>query len=79
MRDVDTVSVEPSRVNGWTCPLHVLQVVAWIVILVFAVIHYTTLVPAIHESWQLTAYIVSLLLIYISFCDIVAHYGILIR
>lgn len=60
-RDVEADLEEPSRRNGWTCPPHPLQAVAWGVLIVFGVIHFTTLVPALHTSWQPAAYIVSLI------------------
>ena len=50
---------EPSRDNGWSCPPHPLQIIAWITVIVFAVIHSTTLVPALPVSWQPAGYIVS--------------------
>ncbi|WAR12488.1 ZDHC1-like protein [Mya arenaria] len=58
MRDVEAGSIESSRKNGWTLPLNSLQVIAWVVIVVYAILHFTTLVPAIHSSWQPAAYIV---------------------
>ena len=51
---------EPSRDNGWSCPPHPLQVVAWITVIVLAIIHNTSLVPALPTSWQPAGYIVSL-------------------
>ncbi|KAH3773480.1 hypothetical protein DPMN_174842 [Dreissena polymorpha] len=58
MRDVEALNMEPSRKNGWTPPPHVLQVVAWLVLVVFAVLHFTSLAPALHASWQPAAYAV---------------------
>lgn len=48
-----------SRKNGWTCPPHPLQGVAWFFILYFSFINFTTLVPHLHSDVQIPAYIVS--------------------
>ena len=50
---------EPSRDNGWSCPPHPLQIIAWFTVIVLAVIHNTSLVPALPVSWQPAGYIVS--------------------
>ncbi|KAL4234745.1 putative palmitoyltransferase zdhhc1 [Mactra antiquata] len=49
---------DKSRDNGWSCPPHPLQIAAWIVIIMFAVFYFTSLVPALHSSWQPAGYIV---------------------
>lgn len=60
-RDTDSYEDDDkSRNNGWSLPPHPLQIAAWIVIVMFAVFHFTSLVPALHTSWQPAGYIVSL-------------------
>ena len=51
---------EPSRDNGWSCPPHPLQIIAWVTVIVLAILHNTCLVPALPTSWQPAGYIVSL-------------------
>lgn len=50
-----------SRKNGWTCPPHPLQGVAWFFILYFSFINFTTLVPHLHSDVQIPAYIITAL------------------
>ncbi|ESO89751.1 hypothetical protein LOTGIDRAFT_124446 [Lottia gigantea] len=52
---------ENSRKNGWSLPPHPLQFVAWIVVLYFILIYFTTLVPALISEWQPAAYIINAL------------------
>ena len=48
----DEVTVKKyGRVNGWTCPLHPLQVIGWFLILLFAVTHFSILVFYLPEHW----------------------------
>lgn len=64
---------EPSRDNGWSCPPHPLQIVAWLTVIAFAIIHNTCLVPALPTSWQPAGYIIpNLALIGHVICHIVA-------
>lgn len=57
-KDVEAYQEEKSRGNGWSLPPHPLQVIAWIVLIVFALFHFVCFVPMLHRSWQPPAYIV---------------------
>ena len=60
MSDVESVKpTRPSRKNGFTWPLHPMQVTSWVVLLVFAVIFFNIMAPTIHEAWKPAAHIVS--------------------
>lgn len=48
------------RVNGWSCPLHPLQIIGWFLIILFAITHFGILVYYLPMSWQGTGVIVSL-------------------
>lgn len=48
-----------SRKNGWTCPPHPLQFVAWLFVLYFSFVNFTTLVPHLHPDAQAAVYAVS--------------------
>ncbi|GFR74213.1 palmitoyltransferase [Elysia marginata] len=50
---------DQSRTNGWNCPLHFLQVLAWVVIVYFAIIQYGAFIPALVKPAQLPLYCVS--------------------
>ncbi|KAH3795947.1 hypothetical protein DPMN_149509 [Dreissena polymorpha] len=58
MGDVEAAKVEPSRKNGWNLPPSRKQVVAWTVLIILGVLHFTSLVPALRTSWQPVAHIV---------------------
>lgn len=47
------------RRNGWSCPLHVLQIVAWFFLLLFNVFYFGVMVPVLPYEWQPAGYIVS--------------------
>lgn len=47
------------RENGWSCPFHVLQCIAWFAVLYYAVVYFTTMVPALPTEWQPAGYIVT--------------------
>ena len=55
--DVETNSSE--RINGWSSPLHPLQVMAWLFILIFGVIHFGILVTYLPRAWKAAGIIVS--------------------
>lgn len=67
MKDVESCGEEKSRDNGWSLPLYPLQVVAWIILVIFSVLYFVCFVPVVHKSWQPAAYIVSFLLQYYCF------------
>ena len=58
-RDKD-LSNESSRRNGWSLPLHLLQVCGWVAVIYFMLIYFSTMVPVLPSHWQPAAYIVSL-------------------
>ena len=47
------------RINGWSCPLHPLQITAWLFIMIFGIIHFGILVNYLPEKWKAAGYIVS--------------------
>ncbi|CAG2209005.1 ZDHHC1_11 [Mytilus edulis] len=47
------------RVNGWSCPFHPLQFVAWFAVLYYTVVYFTTMVPALPTNWHPAGYIVT--------------------
>ncbi|XP_070186289.1 palmitoyltransferase ZDHHC11-like isoform X2 [Littorina saxatilis] len=53
------LSNEGSRRNGWSLPLHLLQLGGWLAVLYFMFIYFTTMVPALPAHWQPAAYIVN--------------------
>jgi hypothetical protein len=53
------LSSESSRGNGWSLPLHALQVCGWLAVLIFMFIYFSTMVPVLPTHWQPAAYIVS--------------------
>jgi len=46
------------RVNGWSCPWHPLQFIAWLFLIFFAVVYYGTLVPHLALEWRPAGYII---------------------
>lgn len=49
-----------SRRNGWSLPLHPLQILAWFFLLMFAVLYFGVLVPNLPSgAWRISAFIVS--------------------
>ncbi|XP_052285289.1 palmitoyltransferase ZDHHC1-like [Dreissena polymorpha] len=64
MADIEALT-EPSRKNGCTLPPHITQVIAWVVLVVFGVLHFTSLVPALHNSWQPAAHAVPGVVIFV--------------
>ncbi|KAL3860306.1 hypothetical protein ACJMK2_010445 [Sinanodonta woodiana] len=64
---------ETCRGNGWSCPPHPLQFVAWICVAYFAIIHFTTLVPALPKEWHPAGYIIPGIALTVHvFCHIVS-------
>ena len=57
--DIQVESNSFERINGWTCPWHPLQIMAWLFICIFATIHFGILVNYLPKEWQATGYIVS--------------------
>ncbi|RUS87015.1 hypothetical protein EGW08_005253 [Elysia chlorotica] len=47
---------DQSRTNGWHCPLHFLQVLAWTVIVYFSIVHFGAFIPALVKPAQLPLY-----------------------
>ncbi|XP_023930091.1 probable palmitoyltransferase ZDHHC1 isoform X1 [Lingula anatina] len=56
--DTNVEVQQPSRENGWSCPPHPLQFVAWGFIIFFGVIHFVILVPGLPVEWQTAGYVV---------------------
>ncbi|XP_067651681.1 palmitoyltransferase ZDHHC11-like [Haliotis asinina] len=50
---------ESSRRNGLSLPPHPLQGVAWLVVVYFLIIYFTTLVPVLPTEWQPAGYIIN--------------------
>ncbi|XP_076470075.1 uncharacterized protein LOC143300351 isoform X2 [Babylonia areolata] len=53
------LSNESSRTNGWSLPLHLLQVCGWVAVVYFMFVYFTTMVPVLPSHWQPAAYIVN--------------------
>ena len=47
------------RINGWSCPLHPLQITAWLFILLFGVVYFGMLVTYLPHELKAAGYIVS--------------------
>ncbi|XP_005109307.1 palmitoyltransferase ZDHHC1 [Aplysia californica] len=54
---------EGSRVHGWNCPLHMLQVLAWIVIVYFIIITNGCLIPNLISNVQIPLYCTTSILV----------------
>ena len=65
----DTKEVYYPRRNGWNCPWHPLQPLAWAVVIFFAIFYFGFLVFYIPGGWRSIGYIVSITLI----LDTIAH------
>ncbi|XP_041455263.1 uncharacterized protein LOC121408025 isoform X2 [Lytechinus variegatus] len=72
----DGKAVSPSpyrrkpRKNGWSCPLHVLQVVAWFFLLLFNVFYFGMMVPVLPYEWQPAGYIIVGIFV---LCHVISH------
>ncbi|XP_058419499.1 probable palmitoyltransferase ZDHHC11B [Diceros bicornis minor] len=47
---------QPIRVNGWSKPIHALQVVAWVLFLVLAFSSFSIFIPFLPRDWKYVAY-----------------------
>ena len=47
------------RINGWSCPLHPLQITAWLLIVLFGIVYFGMLVTYLPQKWKSAGYIVS--------------------
>ncbi|NXC21315.1 ZDHC1 palmitoyltransferase, partial [Corythaeola cristata] len=56
---VPEVQVQRARRNGWSWPLHVFQIIAWLMYLFFALVGFGILVPLLPRHWLPAGYIVS--------------------
>uniref|UniRef100_A0A4W4FCE5 Palmitoyltransferase ZDHHC1 n=1 Tax=Electrophorus electricus TaxID=8005 RepID=A0A4W4FCE5_ELEEL len=45
-----------SRVNGWSCPLHVLQPLAWLVYAFMAIVGFGVYIPLLPPPWNYLSY-----------------------
>ncbi|NXQ85987.1 ZDHC1 palmitoyltransferase, partial [Nyctibius grandis] len=54
---VPEVQVQRARRNGWSWPLHLLQITAWLLYLFFALIGFGILVPLLPRHWLPAGYI----------------------
>lgn len=50
---------QSSRTNGWTWPLHPLQILAWVVLVYLGVFFICTTIPALIPAIQYACYTVS--------------------
>lgn len=57
---VPEVKVQRARRNGWSWPLHLFQVTAWLLFVFFALVGFGILVPLLPRHWLPAGYIVSL-------------------
>ncbi|XP_038004358.1 palmitoyltransferase ZDHHC1 isoform X1 [Motacilla alba alba] len=54
---VPEVKVQRARRNGWSWPLHLFQVIAWLLFLFFALVGFGILVPLLPRHWLPAGYI----------------------
>ncbi|NXK87190.1 ZDHC1 palmitoyltransferase, partial [Formicarius rufipectus] len=54
---VPDVQVQRARRNGWSWPLHLFQVIAWLLYLFFALVGFGILVPLLPRHWLPAGYI----------------------
>lgn len=54
---------QKERINGWTCPWHPLQFVAWFFLFAFSISYFGVFVFYLPKEWQPAGFIVS-------FCDV---------
>ncbi|KFP60358.1 putative palmitoyltransferase ZDHHC1, partial [Cariama cristata] len=54
---VPEVQVQRARRNGWSWPLHLFQVIAWLLYLFFALVGFGILVPLLPHHWLPAGYI----------------------
>lgn len=59
-RSSSEVLGQPSRRNGWSWPPHPLQILAWLVLIFFAVVGFGVLLPLLPRPWLSIGYAVSL-------------------
>lgn len=57
---VPEVKAQRARRNGWSWPLHLFQIIAWLLFLFFALVGFGILVPLLPRHWVPVGYIVSL-------------------
>ena len=50
---------QKERINGWSCPWHPLQFVAWFFIFFFSVCYFGVFVFYLPEEWKAAGFIVS--------------------
>ena len=50
---------QKERINGWSCPWHPLQFVAWFFLIVFSVSYFGIFVFYLPKEWQAAGFIVS--------------------
>ncbi|NXN69351.1 ZDHC1 palmitoyltransferase, partial [Himantopus himantopus] len=55
--DVPEVHVQRARRNGWSWPLHLFQIIAWLLYLFFALVGFGILVPLLPRHWLPAGYI----------------------
>ncbi|NXP27825.1 ZDHC1 palmitoyltransferase, partial [Scytalopus superciliaris] len=56
---VPEVQVQRARRNGWSWPLHLFQIIAWLLYLFYALVGFGILVPLLPRHWLPAGYIVS--------------------
>ncbi|NWV67370.1 ZDHC1 palmitoyltransferase, partial [Malurus elegans] len=54
---VPEVKVQRARRNGWSWPLHLFQIIAWLLFLFFALVGFGILVPLLPRHWLPAGYI----------------------
>ncbi|XP_043921066.1 palmitoyltransferase ZDHHC11-like isoform X2 [Protopterus annectens] len=47
-----------SRVNGWSLPLHVFQLIAWLLYTYFAIVGFGIYIPLLPYGWKYAAYVI---------------------
>lgn len=67
---VPEVKVQRARRNGWSWPLHLFQIIAWLLFLFYALVGFGILVPLLPRHWLPAGYIVSLDLENMGWCKL---------
>ena len=63
------VTNQKERINGWSCPWHPLQFVAWFFLLAFSLSYFGVFVFYLPKEWQAAGFIVSFNDVSRPFCD----------
>ncbi|KAM4689003.1 palmitoyltransferase ZDHHC11-like [Discoglossus pictus] len=63
-------SPKNSRVNGWSLPLHIFQLVAWLLYSYLAIVGFGIYIPLLPYGWKYAAYAI---IGFLFLCHLIAH------